>query len=107
LVEPQQKELFFRRIGEIELGFYVARKVKSPDSLPFVGLFDRAMSDAERQLLRKAKLEGAPAIYRTHAWSSVYYALHEGLGYGVLPSFYDGDSKGIVRISSLPVTKTP
>jgi DNA-binding transcriptional LysR family regulator len=107
LVEPQQKELFFRKMGEIELGFYLAKRRRFNHDTPFVGLFDRSTSQGERKLLVNAGLSGVPAIYRTHAWSSVFYAIRAGLGYGVLPSFYDREGKEISKIPGMPTSKIP
>jgi len=103
LVEPVQRELFFKKIGEIKLGFY---QVAKADESAFVGLYDWATSAAERTLLEKAAGPGK-VVCRSAAWSSVYYGIKSGVGYGVLPSFFaDNDSQLIAR-RGMPTIKTP
>jgi len=94
LVRPQQTELVVRRLGTFRLEYYVAKsKSKKWNSLqgenreiPFIGLYDRAISKNEQALLHKKKLP-FNTVLRSAAWSSVYSAVKSGLGIGILPSF--------------------
>lgn len=112
-VKPTQRELSFKKLGEVELNFYATRKFVAAHSaviqkgqlatLPFIGLFQNATSVAEEGLLAKAGLEQRP-ICRSHAWAAVYAAIQADLGFGVLPSFYATKENGLTVLPNTPTT---
>jgi DNA-binding transcriptional LysR family regulator len=97
LVRPQQNDLVVRKVCELGLGLYgskaIFKKHSKPKSIedlstfPFVGLFDRARSRAEAVMLSKIQKHLGPQVLTSSAWSSVYAALREGVGLGILPRF--------------------
>lgn len=112
LVEPKQKELFYRKIGELQLRAYATKafmtehkQSKEVRALPFVGLFDRSMSDAERKLCEKIG-PFANVVCRSHAWSSVYNTVRADIAFGILPSFIGDSDKSLVAFADLPSAKT-
>lgn len=98
LVRPDQKELKTKKIGQIRLGLYgakdLAKEVKRADlsSLPFIGLFEVATSQQEKNFLQSLKFTPRYRL-RSAAWSSVYAALRGALGIGILPTFLGAKDK--------------
>jgi len=102
LVEPTQRDLYFKKIGELRLAFYQVTKSESA----FVGLYDWAMSAAERRLLEKVA-PPARVLCRSAAWSSVYYGIKAGMGHGILPSFFAEKDSSLIERKEMPSVKTP
>lgn len=117
LVKPTQKDLFYKKIGDMKLSVYGSqnflREVQnskmtksSINEMPFIRLYDDAMSEPERLLLHQL----GPIdqiICQAHAWTTVYHAVRHGIGIGILPSFYASQDKDLLRIPDLPETRSP
>ncbi len=106
LVRPKQSDLVVRKIGMLELAFYCAKeksKVWSMDSkkdntasTPFVDLYERAMSSAQKNLM--ASYQGdLQTVVRSAAWSSVFAAVKAGVGVGILPTFLGESDASLER----------
>lgn len=110
LVKPVQKDLIVKRISNIELKIYGHETLlkKNPmqgfaslGSVPFICLYENALSSTER--IMREKLNGIiePFIYSS-AWSSVFYAILSGSGIGILPSFLSTQNKELRAIELMP-----
>lgn len=92
LVRPTQKELKTKKVGQLQLALYKLKEknkkisVSDLEHSPFVGLFDQATSESERNFLKTLKFTPQYRL-RSSAWSSVYAAVRAGLGVGILPTF--------------------
>lgn len=110
LVRPTQSDLIVRKIGQTELAFYCSRawrkkwelskKYPPSPSIPFVGLFDKATSFYECDLLNRSQ-KSFRTVVRSAAWSSVYSAVKADLGVGVLPSFMGDFDSNLTRFDNL------
>ena len=107
LVEPKQIGLIVRRIGRLNLRLYGHRKlfrkrtvpknIQGLDEFPFIGLYPEATSSSELRLLNQ--LEGATHVrFRSGAWSSVYSAVANSMGVGILPSFMGDKNPDLIII---------
>ena len=76
------------------------------DDLPFIGLVDEAMSDAEELLLRPVMFKFRN-VMKTHAWSSVYQAVESGIGFGILPDFLVKPNSGLSLVPSCVSSPLP
>lgn len=108
LVRPQQNDLIVRKIGELGLGLFGSKAILKKHSqlkgvedlsqFPFVGLFDKARSRPESLILSKIQKHLGPQVLTSSAWSSVYSALQEGVGLGILPRFMAARSSNLEEI---------
>ena len=101
LVRPKQRDLKTRKVGVVKLGLYKAKdsgRVKLEGEVPFVGLFDYAMSELERNFV--ATFDFTPRYrLRSAAWTSVLASVRAGMGLGVLPTFMGAKDKALECVS--------
>jgi DNA-binding transcriptional LysR family regulator len=65
-------------------------------STPFVDLYERAMSSAQKNLM--ASYQGdLQTVVRSAAWSSVFAAVKAGVGVGILPTFLGESDASLER----------
>lgn len=106
LVRSGQKDLKARKLGFLRLGLYAAKELEMPaEKAPFVGLYESAMSEAEKAFLKTLRLDGSCAL-RSAAWTSVAIAVQAGLGVGVLPTFF-GEKNKALRLVQEDRVETP
>ena len=109
LVKPTQTDLIARRIGSMNLRLYGHKKLFSDrpapkrtgdlEKLPFIGLTPEATSAAESALLKQ--LAGPFKIRcRSASWSSVYSAVTNSIGIGILPTFMADKNRDLMPILS-------
>ncbi|MBL7671291.1 MAG: LysR family transcriptional regulator [Bdellovibrionaceae bacterium] len=116
LVRPSQRDLIVRKTGEMTLGLFMHPKLlqgrKKPQhleqlkSFPFVGLVARATSDFEFKLLQKLEPHIRYSL-RSAAWSSVFYSIQAGLGWGILPTFFEDRDPELIQINVVEPITTP
>lgn len=113
-MQPQQKDLIVKKIGYIHLTLYAHSEwieknkpqMNNLDTLPFVGLYEYATSQLERDYI--ASLGFASKYqFRSAAWSSVYASIKAQIGMGVLPTFIGDTDKDLQKIFPQQVVKTP
>jgi DNA-binding transcriptional LysR family regulator len=108
LVRPDQRELKTKRIGVLKLGLYCAKEISETSaflSMPFVGLFENAMSELEKAFIKSLKFEPQYCM-RSAAWNSVYIAVQAGIGIGIMPTFM-GDRSKTLRLIQEDKAETP
>lgn len=107
LVEPKQAELMVRRIGSMNLLIYghkklfeksvYPRKIEDLERFSFIGLTPESTSKPELNLLKE--IEGSIKVkVRSAAWSSVYAAIENGLGIGILPTFMGKNNSDLIPV---------
>ncbi len=116
LVRPSQQDLIVKKVGEVSLSLYGSKSLLKKHhrlatqedlrEIPFVGLFDSSTSQAERSLLGQVRPIFKNQVLTSAAWSSVYSALSNHLGVGILPSFVAKRNVELEEISIAPSEKT-
>lgn len=116
LVRPSQRDLIVKRVGEVTLSLYASKtclkghkrveQLEDLGAIPFVGLFDQATSQAERALLDKIQPYIQNQVLTSMAWSSVYSALSNDLGLGILPRFMADRNKELQEVPVVSSEKT-
>lgn len=111
LVRPTQKELKTRKVGQLQLALYKRKDKHNKfskaelEQMTFVGLFDRATSELEKNFLKNLKFTPNCRL-RSAAWSSVYSSIQAGVGIGILPTFI-GDEDEELQVLEKDSDETP
>ncbi|MBN8539800.1 MAG: LysR family transcriptional regulator [Deltaproteobacteria bacterium] len=115
-VRPSQQDLIVKRVGEVRLSLYGSKlllkkhgpieKLEDLQEVPFVGLFDRATSQTERLLRTQIQPHFKSQVLTSSAWSSVYSALSNHIGFGILPQFVARRNSELEEVSIAPSKKT-
>ncbi len=106
LVRPNTKELIIKKIGSISLNLYghrdyiseQKRQKKQINEFPFIGLFDSSTSELEQKVIQQLKFEPNYQM-RSHAWSSVYVAVANQCGIGILPDIVAQQNSNLLPLS--------
>lgn len=114
-VRPSQQELIVKKIGDVTLSLFGSKKLLKANkkiesyedlaSFPFVGLFTKATSQMEKDLLGKLSPHLQDKVLTSMAWSSVYAAVTNNIGLGILPSFMAGQNSLLEAIPLAPSEK--
>lgn len=117
LVRPSQGNLIVRKVGDFGIGLYGTKstlkrygkitKLEDLKEIPFVGIYDQAKSKTELSLLKKIKKHIGPQVLTSSAWSSVFSALSQDIGIGILPNFVAQKNPEIEALSIVNSEKTP
>lgn len=89
LVRPERGELKTKRVGKLRLALYGAKELSAArpaGEKPFVGLFETATSDLEKEFLSALGFRPRYRL-RTSSWDAVRAGVEAGLGLGILPDF--------------------
>lgn len=107
LVRPQQQELVSKKMGSLKLILAGHKSLFKSQGKPktivdlknfrFIGLYDSATSQSEKNLLQKLREHIHASLYSA-AWSSVYSAVSSGLGIGILPSFMLQKNNSLIEL---------
>ncbi len=94
LVRPVQTGLVVKKVGKFQLQIFASKSLVGKGAIeasvlqehPFIGLFPYATSQEEFAIIDQVS-DFVRVSIRSAAWTSVFYAVSEGLGIGILPSF--------------------
>ncbi len=116
-VRPSQKDLVVKKVCDITLALCASKKLlkKYPKiqtaedlrAFPFVGLYETAQSQTEKILLAKLQHVLQPPVMKTMAWSSIYSAVSNQVGIGILPLFMIPRNSDVEEISIAVSERTP
>ncbi|OYZ13623.1 MAG: hypothetical protein B7Y39_17225 [Bdellovibrio sp. 28-41-41] len=116
LVRPSQRDLIVKKVGEVSLSLYASKtflkrykkieRLEELSEIPFVGLFEKATSQPEQTLVEQLRPYIRNQVLTSMAWSSVYSALSNHLGMGILPSFMGNKNSDLEEIQIIEAEKT-